>query len=140
MYVDLKSIEKYFRWSLDGLTGRPANSVPWSLSLALSAARMSCCCLLSFKRGIHRVAHVCAEHHATMTDEIKERFNFAEFLKFATELGTVCLILEKIRVRDATVVAYEKVDRPEDQLTLMLRINRVRHGRSRWSLSSINGS
>jgi len=38
-------------------------------------------------------AHICAEYHATVTDQIEESLNFTKLLKLASKLVAICLIL-----------------------------------------------
>lgn len=53
--------------------------------------------MLSGQKEFQRTrAHICAEYHATMTNQIEESLNFTKLFKLAPKLVAICLILDDV--------------------------------------------
>ena len=82
-----------------------------------------------------RCTHVCYKHHSTICNEVKKCPNLAVLLEQVTYIFTTCLILwesvSKYPRPNESVEALGTVLGSHRILALILRMNNVRHGRSR---------
>ena len=74
------------------------------------------------------LAHVGNEDHAAIGDQVKERFNLSMFLEESSHIFTARFVLWSQSNVSASGVGAVLAD---VKLALMLRIKRVRQGRSR---------